>query len=184
MAGWRCGLPKPRHPCPWDVNAVAVLDSGNVNRDRLAFGALIAATCPRRRSHPAQSYPQTLIVAVGLSLRILYLIVTDVRVASCPGASFAAVCSSRLHGSDIRDGSSLRLFQWRTTFVISTSAPSTESFAFLMSSFHIFPSSALISVLGSVALIVFSLSTNHLSLALAVPRATASKTTDARPKPP
>ena len=31
LASWRgaCfGLPKPRHPCPWDVNAAAVLNSG------------------------------------------------------------------------------------------------------------------------------------------------------------
>jgi hypothetical protein len=28
MAGWQgFGLPKPRHLCPWDVNATAVLDS-------------------------------------------------------------------------------------------------------------------------------------------------------------
>ena len=47
--------------------------------------------------------------------------------------------------------------------MISTSAPSTEIFVFLMSSFHIFPSSPLISVLGSLDLIVFSPSTNHSS---------------------
>ena len=43
--------------------------------------------------------------------------------------------------------------------MISTSPPSTEIFAFLMSSFHIFPASALISVFGSMDLITFSPST-------------------------
>jgi hypothetical protein len=46
-----CGLPKPRHPRPWDVNAAAVLNSANVNPDRLAFGALTAATCPLAGVH-------------------------------------------------------------------------------------------------------------------------------------
>ena len=33
------GLPKPRHQYPWNVNAAAVLDSANMNPDRLAFDA-------------------------------------------------------------------------------------------------------------------------------------------------
>jgi hypothetical protein len=54
LASWRGGvlrLPKPRHPCPWDVNAAAVLNSANVNPDHLAFGALTAATCPLAGVH-------------------------------------------------------------------------------------------------------------------------------------
>src|SRR4029453_10074969 len=77
--------------------------------------------------------------------------------------------------------SSGRLFQWRTTFEISTSAPSTEIFTSLTSSFIHFPSSAVILMLGSAELIVCSPSTNHSSLALAVPKV-PSKTTDARPR--
>ena len=72
MAAWRgFGLPKPRHPCP--RNAAAVLDC-SVNPEHLAFSALIATNymSAGRCSHPAQSYPQTLRVAVGLLLRILY----------------------------------------------------------------------------------------------------------------
>ena len=68
--------------------------------------------------------------------------------------------------------------------MISTSAPSTEILVFLMSSFHIFPSSALISALGSMDLTAFSPSTNHSSLALALPTRATSKTTDASPMPP
>src|SRR5512132_1131168 len=133
-------------------------------------------------SHPAQSYPQTLRVAAGLLLRILYWTATDVRVASRPGASFSAVDPPAFTTPTFVMVSSLRPFQRRTTFVISTSAPSAVILVFLMSSFQNFPASALISVLGSMDLIGFSLSTNHSS-ALALPRA-ASKTTDASPMPP
>ena len=67
--------------------------------------------------------------------------------------------------------------------MISTSAPSTEIFTSLTSSFIHFASSAVILTLGSVALIVCSESTNHSSLAPAVPTAPI-KTTDARPRDP
>src|SRR6476659_7109282 len=153
-----------------------------MNRDRLALvgdrGYISAGRC----SHRAQSYPQTLRVAVGALLRFLYWTPTDRRVASRPGASFSAVCPPDFTTPTFVMVSSLRAFQRRTTFVISTSAPSTVIFVFLMSSFHIFPSSALISALGSMVLITFSPSTNHWS-ALALPRA-ASRTTDTSPIPP
>src|SRR5688572_22399190 len=134
-----------------------------------------------RCSHSAQSYPQTLRVADGLSLRILYWTATDVRVDSRPGASFSAVCPPDFTTPTFVMVSSLRPCQRRTTFEISTSAPSTVIFVFLMSSFHIFPSSALISAFGSIDLIVFWPSTNHSS-APALPMA-PSATIDARPTP-
>src|SRR6476659_4995994 len=157
-----------------------------MNRDRLALvgdrGYISAGRC----SHRAQSYPQTLRVAVGALLRFLYWTPTDKSVASRPGASFSAVCPPDFTVPIFVMVSSLRPFQRRTTFVISTSAPSTEIFVFLMSSFHIFPSSALISAPGSVALITFSLSRNHLS-ALALPKASskmAATTTTPVPRYP
>src|SRR4029453_2361172 len=125
-----------------------------------------------RCSHPAQSYPQTLRVAVGLLLRILYWTATDVRVASRPGASFSAVDSPAFTTPTFVMVSSFLPFHLRTTFVISTSAPSAVIFVFLMSSLNILPASALISTLGSMDLIGCSLSTNHWS-ALALPRATS-----------
>src|SRR4030095_643513 len=158
MARWQgFGPPKPRHPFPWD---------GYVRWPVFT---------------PAQSYPQTLRVAAGLLLRILYWTATDVRVASRPGASFSAVCPPDFTTPTFVMVSSFLPFQRRTTFVTSTAAPSTEIFVFLMSSFHNFPASALISALGSMDLTTFSLSTNHSS-ALALPRVT-SKTADARPTP-
>ena len=113
---WRgFGLPKPRHPFPWDV--------------------YMSGRCSNRD----QSYPQTLRVAVGLSPRILYWTATDMRVASRPGASFSAVDPPDFTTPTFVMVSSLRPFQRRTTFVISTSAPSAVIFVFLMSSFQNFP---------------------------------------------
>src|SRR4029453_18619428 len=152
------GMPKPPPPFPWD-------------------GYMSAGRCSNRD----QSYPQTLRVAAGLLLRILYWTPTDKRVASRPGASFSAVDPPAFTTPTFVMVSSLRPFQRRTTFVISTSAPSTVIFVFLMSSFQNFPASALMSALGSMDLIGFSLITNHSS-ALALPSA-ASKTADASPTP-
>ena len=96
--------------------------------------------CSGRRSRPAQSNPQTLRVAVGASLRILYWTVTPVRRPLRPGASFAAVCPPDFRTPTSEIVSSRRLSQWRTAFVISTSAPSTENFTCLTSFSHRPPS--------------------------------------------
>jgi|SoiMetStandDraft_2_1073263.scaffolds.fasta_scaffold138997_2 hypothetical protein len=42
------GLPKPRHPCPWDVNAAAVLDSSKRELAALPF-LFIISYCRRCR---------------------------------------------------------------------------------------------------------------------------------------
>ena len=127
----------------------------------------------------AQSYPQTLRVAVLASLRILYWTVTPVRRPLRPGASFAAVCPPDFRTPRSETVSSRRLSQWRTTFSISTSAPSAESFTHLTSFSHRFPS-LLMLTLGSTDLIVCSPSTNHCSAALALHR--PMRTTDATMK--
>src|SRR4029079_1070424 len=130
-----------------------------------------------RRSRAGQSNPQTLTVAVGLSPRILYWIFTDLRRPLRPGASVAAVCPPAFRVPRLVSVASLRLSQPRTTLVIFTSAPSTESFTCLTSFSHR-PPSVLISTLGSVELIVCSPITNHSSAALAVPTG-PSRTADA-----
>src|SRR4030095_14966788 len=109
--------------------------------------------CSVRRSRRDQSNPKILTVAVGLSPRISYWTFTDVRRPLRPGASVAAVCPPAFRVPTLVSVASLRVCQPRTTLVIFTSAPSTESFTCLTSFCHR-PPSVLISALGSVELIV------------------------------
>src|SRR5512132_3137515 len=132
--------------------------------------------CSGRRLRPDQSSPKTLTVAVGASPRILYWIFTHVRRPLRPGASVGAVCPPAFRVPTSVSVASLRLSQPRTTLVICTSAPSTESFTCLTSFFHR-PPWLLISTLESADLMVCSPITNHWS-ALAVPAA-PSRTADA-----
>src|SRR6266576_3351914 len=108
-----------------------------------------------RRLSSDQSNPKVLTVAVGLSPRISYWTFTDVRRPLRPGASVAAVCPPAFRVPRLVSVASLRLSHPRTTLVIFTSAPSTESFTCLTSFSHR-PPSVLISTLGLVELIVCS----------------------------
>src|SRR4029079_2840172 len=136
-------------------------------------------SCVRRTDlrlrHADQSYPKILTVAVGLPPRILYWIFTHVRRPLRPGASVAAVCPPSFRVPTV-SVVSLRLSQPRTALVISTSAPSTESFTCL-TSFFSRPPSVLISALGSSHLSGCEPITNHSS-ALALSTA-PSRTADA-----
>src|SRR4249919_1132234 len=123
----------------------------------------------------AQSYPHTLSLADFALPRIWYWMVIDVRRDLIPGAFIGAVCPPPLMTPTYIIVASGRLSQCRASDVTFTSAPSTESFTCLMFLFHISPL-LVISVLGSAAFSVFSLSTNHWSPALALPMKAAALT--------
>src|SRR6185312_164693 len=93
-----------------------------------------------RRSCLAQSYPSTLSTAVGASPTILYSTVTDLSRPLRPGASFGVVFPPAFRTPIPIIVSSGRLSHPRTTFLISTSAPSTPILICLTSFAHRLPS--------------------------------------------
>ena len=107
-------------------------------------------------------------------------IFTHARRPLRPGASVPAVCPPAFRVPTL-SVVSLRLSQPKTALVISTSAPSTESFTCL-TSFSRRPPCVLISTLGSADLMDCSPITNHSSAVWRCPQHSAARRTRRRRK--
>ena len=105
------GAPRPTHHPSRAGSQLDLIQMPDAHREtvRTQPKADLVKVC--RLSPPAQSYPQTLRMAVGASPRILYWTVTDVRRPLRPGAFFGAVCPPDFKVPTSVNVSSLRLSQ-------------------------------------------------------------------------